>query len=287
MSDNNFEQGLKDYGMQCGGPFIIKLLMKEKCDIPDKDTMNQVMEKYLGDVEQFSDEGFAVKKYSSHFQDKSVPPMLLIMGCMERNENDIDALSKSQMWDCPNHESILEECRYQVIANDMMAAGMNYKERAEMLMDFSEALLELYPDCEAIFFESSGKMFSREDFVNADVPREDRFIYYAVNVRFFRIEGTDDMLVDTLGMGTIFMPDLQYHFHGMDPNQVVNHAYNMLSYIYDKDCPIKSGDVIDGIKDGKMSYDVQWKCRYEQSLIQPVREVLDVCMNEYASGTRD
>ncbi len=37
------------------------------------------------------------------------------------------------------------------------------------------------------------------------------------------------MMVDTLGMSVLSLPDLQYHFHGMDPNAVVNHAYNMLS----------------------------------------------------------
>lgn len=39
------------------------------------------------------------------------------------------------------------------------------------------------------------------------------------------------MIVDTLGMSTLFLPDLHYHFHGADPNHVVNHAYNVLSYI--------------------------------------------------------
>ena len=129
-------------------------------------------------------------------------------------------------------------------------------------------------------------MYTRDELVNCNVAKEDKFIYYAVNVRFFNIQDTDDMIVDTLGMGALFMPDLQYHFHGMDPNEVVNHAYNVLSYMFARENPIKSGDHIDGIKDGKMSRDVQWNVRYEGSLIQPMREVIDFNMNEYASGTR-
>ncbi|WP_278606929.1 hypothetical protein [Veillonella parvula] len=35
-----------------------------------------------------------------------------------------------------------------------------------------------------------------------------------------------------------------------------------------------------------MNQDIQWKVQYEDSLIQPVREVLDINMGEYASGTR-
>ena len=42
--------------------------------------------------------------------------------------------------------------------------------------------------------------------------------------------------------------------------------------------PERVGDV--------MSQNVQWKVRYENSLIQPVREVLDVNTNEYTAGQR-
>ena len=54
-------------------------------------------------------------------------------------------------------------------------------------------------------------MLTRDRIVNCNVPFESRFIFYAVNVRFFNIQGTNDMMVDTLGMNTLFLPDLQYH----------------------------------------------------------------------------
>ena len=94
------------------------------------------------------------------------------------------------------------------------------------------------------------------------------------------------MLVDTVGMSTLFLPDLQYHFHGMDPNWVVNHAYNVASYILANDNPIEDGETVDGVQDGHMSRDVQWKCQYEDALIQPPRGVLDIHTGEHASGGR-
>ena len=105
-------------------------------------------------------------------------------------------------------------------------------------------------------------------------------------VRFFNIEGTEDMLIDTVGMSTLFLPDLQYHFHGMDPNWVVNHAYNAASYILEHDNPIEDGETIDGVADGQMCREIQWKCQYEDALIQPPRGVLDINMGNYASGGR-
>lgn len=67
---------------------------------------------------------------------------------------------------------------------------------------------------------------------------------------------------------------------------VVNHAYNVASYIFDNDNPIEDGETIDGIQGGRMSRKIQWKCRYEDALIQPPREVLDINMGKFASGTR-
>jgi len=94
------------------------------------------------------------------------------------------------------------------------------------------------------------------------------------------------MLIDTVGMSTLFLPDLQYHFHDMDPNWVVNHAYNVASYILEHDNPIQDGETIDGVADGRMCREIQWKCQYEDALIQPPRGVLDIHMGEYAAGGR-
>lgn len=275
-----------------GSVFLMRLLMKEKCEMPSKEEMTRVMEAHLGDVDCFCYDhkvaGFAPKKYEVSFKEGSMPPQLMVMECIKSDGYQMDDVTRSQMWDCENSEEILAECKYQVVATDMLAGGMaDYKERAEMVMDFLEALVELYPDCVAVQFQTSGKMFERDKILYHQIPKVDRFVYFAVNVRFFSIQGTDDYMVDTLGMSTLYLPDLQYHFHGMDPNWVVNHAYNMLSYIYENDSPIKSGETIDGIISGSMDRSIQWKCQYEDALIQPAREVIDINMNEYASGNRD
>lgn len=286
------QQDLNDKDKHQGMVFIVHLLMNEICDMPDKQHMQNVMNKHLGETDCFCyDEkvvGFAPKKYTIHFEkdNKDIPPQLMITECVRIEKPVIDEMSASQLWDCEDGLEILENCKYQVIATDIMASGLYYKDRAEMLVEYIEALVEMYPSCKAVVFETSKKMFTRDAILNCSVPKESRFIYYAVNVRFFNIQGTDDMLVDTIGMSTLFMPDLQYHFHGVNPDAVVNHAYNLLSYIYENDNPIKSDDHIDGIDGDTISQNVQWSLQYEDSLIQPVREVIDINMGEYASGSR-
>jgi len=285
-----FKQDLSEKARP-GMIFMMQLLFKEQCKAPEKEAMTAIMEKHLGEVENFSYDrgmaGFAAKKYTAHFKEGEMPPQLMITQCTGFDETKIGAIERSQMWNCEESERILSECKYQVVATDMLAATLTSKERAELDMDFMEALVEMFPDCEAVYFNNSGKLFTADAIRNHSIPRESRFIYFAVNARFFNIQGTDDMMVDTLGMSTLFLPDLQYHFHDMDPNWVVDHAYNFASYIFDNDNPMENGDTIDGIVDGSMNRQVQWRCQYEESLIQPSREVIDICMKEYASGTRE
>ena len=192
------------------------------------------------------------------------------------------------MWDCQeSRDRILEECRYSMLATDFLARGLSSLERANLEMDYLEVLAELFLSCEAFFFSGSGKLFEAEEIRGNQIEGPDRFIRYAVNVRFFTIQGSDDMLVDTLGMNTLFLPDLQYHFRGLDPNWIVNHAYNVASYLLTSGNEIDSGETIDGIKDGDMDRSIQWKCQYEDALIQPKRPVLDINTGEYAAGNRE
>lgn len=292
MSDEVFQQDLEDEkGARPGGPFMIQMLFKEPVKMPDKNKMIAAMEKYIGVVECFCHDekmaGFAALEHIAEFKDGKGPVQLMVMGCTDFEGEGFDPFLMSQMWDCQeDRERIFQECRYQVIATDMLAAVLPALERANLNMDFLDALAELYPNCEAFYFHNCGKLFLAEDVRSHHIEGLDRFIRFGVNVRFFTIQDTEDMMVDTVGMSTLFLPDLQYHFHDMDPNWVVNHAYNVASYILEHDNPIEDGETIDGIKDGTMSRDVQWKCQYENALIQPPRAVLDINMAEYASGDR-
>ncbi len=289
MSDKVLQQDLSQKESD-GNVFVIHLLMQDKCPVPEKQDVISIMEKHLGDIEcySYSEEsiGFDVKKYPLDFDGKTAYPMLMLTNCFLNEKLSFDELTSSQMWDCPESNEIIARCHYDVVAVDMLSAYMDYKDRADMLMDFTEALMELYPTCEAVYFDRSGKMFTRRAILEHSIPRKDRFIYFAVNVRFFNIEGSGDMLIDSLGMSAVDLPDVQYHFHDLDPDSVVNHAYTVLSYIYENNCPIESGETIDGLQNGKISRDVQWVCQFEEALVQPARTVMDINTLEFAAGKR-
>lgn len=291
--------GQMDASIRPGGVFMVQLLMKETCETPGAERMTQVLERHIGRVEAAEPSGqtadamkdmalFAALDHLGRFSDgKRLPVQVAIIPCDTFHPEKIDEMRRSQMWDClQDRDRILSECKYCVFANDMLCGALPLLERADFDMDFLEALLELYPTCEAVYFLNSGKLMLADAIRKGEAEGPDRFIRYAVNVRFFNVSGTGDHVVDTLGLSLLYLEDLQYHFHTMDPNWVVGHAYNMASYILANDRPIKDGDTIDGVTDGRLDQALQWRCRFEDAMVQPVRLVLDVHMNEYAAGDR-
>lgn len=88
--------------------FGIRMLMEDKCEMPDRETVQDVMDRHLGRSECFCYDaqviGFSASQYSVHFakENKDISPQLLIMGCKPITAPVMDGMEKSQTWDCPN-----------------------------------------------------------------------------------------------------------------------------------------------------------------------------------------
>ena len=280
-----------------GGVFMVQLLMKEKCEMPSLERMTQVLERHIGKVDaakptdDMSDsmEGialFAALDHIAKFSNGQGPVQVSVMPCDTFHPETIDEMKRSQMWDCmEDRDRILSECKYCVFANDMLTGALDPLERANFDMDYLEALLELFPTCEAVYSLNTGKLILADTIRKQTYTGLDRFIHYIVNVRFFNIQDTNDSLVDTLGMTLLYLEDLQYHYHDMDPNWVVRHAYSIASYCLENRRPIKDGDTVDGVDgEGSLDQSIQWKCRFEDAIVKPGRPVLDIHMGQYAAG---
>ncbi len=291
MNDQVFQQDLNGEASPMGGPFLIQMLFQKPVSMPDKAEMTAQMEAHVGKVTCFCHNdktaGFSVGDHIAVFQNGKAPVQLMVTGCSIFEGKGFDPFHMSQMWDClEDRDRILRDCHYQVVAIDMLTSALPALERANLDMDFLDALARLYPTCEAFYFQNCGKLILGEEVRSHSLKGLDRFIRFGVNARFFNIQGSHDMVVDTLGMNTLFLPDLQYHFRDMDPNWVVGHAYSTASYLLEHDNPIQDGETIDGIEDGTITQSLQWKCQYEDAMIQPPRGVLDIHMGSCAAGER-
>lgn len=276
-----------------GGPFMIELLLTQQAILPSDEKIIDILSRHLGTIDCLTHHQnsitFFAKDHIVKFKDKEVPIQFTITNDVKFKREQFSDFVLSQMWDClDDRDHILDVCKYQVMAFNMLSSGLDTHSRAMLEADFVEALAELYPNCEAFYFQNSGKLFKADRIYNHNLKGLDRFTLFGVNVRFFNIKDTNEMLIDTLGMNTIYLPDLQYHFKGLDPNFVVNHAYNMVSYLIGNKNPIKDKDTIDGINEnGLIDLNIQWQCRYENSIIQPLRPVIDINMGQYTAGERE
>lgn len=285
-------QNLEEKG-KFQGLYQMYLLFREQGKRPQAVDMMGLLKKKFGKVDMVADVDqslatFAIDKYPVKYKNKkSIPAQVLMADFVPFDPVSIDAMQRSQLWDCPDGAVLLDSCKYQLLLSDFLASGLNYKLRCRMLTGWLELALEVFPDCVAVWIPASGKLLTPGQILNNPCRGDDRFLYFGVNVRFFNIQGTEDMMVDTLGLYAIGLPDVQYHFHGLHPDPVVNHAYSVASYIFENNAPVKSGETIAGVgEDGQMDPKILWKCQYEQSLLQPERDVMDICLGEYASGNR-
>lgn len=287
-----FKQNLSEKG-EFQHVFRVELLFKEKGVRPDEEVFRDALAARYGKTDIVTEglaslSTFAVRKFMVEYADENkLPAQVLVADFESFDGKTISAMQRSQLWDCLDRDKILDECKYKLMLADFMASGLDYQERCELLSGWVEIVLECLPECVAVWVPSSGKLVTRAQVLCNPWSGSARFLHYGMNVRFFNVQNSHDMLVDTLGLYAIGLPDVQYHFHDLEPNAVVNHAYRVASYIFERNAPIKSGESIDGISGQETDQNVRWECQYELALIQPERDMMDVCPGEYAAGVRE
>ena len=146
--------------------YQIYLLFEEKPVKPEAGIIRTALEETFGAIDIVSPSpaltSFAVKKYLAQFKDGALPPQVVMGDVQEFKQDSIDAFSRSQLWDVADGDALLERCRYEIFLFDMMAAVLEYKERCEMMMDWMETAVRLFPDCTAVWIKPAGKLFTAD-----------------------------------------------------------------------------------------------------------------------------
>ncbi|MDR2638886.1 MAG: DUF4261 domain-containing protein [Helicobacteraceae bacterium] len=270
------------------GVYAINLLFKERVQTPDIALLRERLEAKFGAADIVSGEtalaSFALPQLAYTTSDgKALPPMIMISACEAIKKPLADGIARTQFWDIENGAELLDSLPFTVIVGDFMARGLEPLARAGMLADWLEIALDLFPSCEAVYFQPSAKLLLPDRL--RDNPYGDRgasrFLYGGINIRYFRVDGTNDRVVDTLGLFAFGLADIQYHFRDLGTNAMVGHAFNTALYQFENGEPIKDGNTVEGVTAGE-----KWSCQYENALIQPARTVLDISAGAYAAGSR-
>ncbi|MDO7906047.1 DUF4261 domain-containing protein [Paenibacillus sp. JX-17] len=209
-------------------------------------------------------------RYTAKMKDADIPVQTLITGPVEVKEPERWEKSLQQAWHWPEARSTVSKVKYSVTLQDMFGAGLPYSERLELMQSALRALLDVLP-CEAVYWYTSDKLVQPQAYLEA-LKQED-ILYGAMNVRMYQVDrgaGENDIIMDTLGLSAVGIPDIQCHFNGLDPDKVAESVYGAAYYVF------HNGDIIENGQSIGSAGGQQWRCEHQHALAKPQRFVLDL-----------
>jgi hypothetical protein len=215
------------------------------------------------------------------FSDATGPAQTLIASA-EDPESESDWESEiQQSWSCPNAAELLQGCRITKLVAEMLTRTLDPPVRVKLFHGVLQAMVEVTRPVALVFKHSQQVVDPSRYLKSCD---KDPFLRPgSLNVRFFNISNSGgDMIMDTRGMEEIGLHDLQCHYRDLEPNAVSRILYDTAYYVYENGPVIESGNTIAGIEP-----DSKWRCQFEESMLKPQREILDVNPGApYAAGNR-
>ncbi|MGN0144243.1 MAG: DUF4261 domain-containing protein [Clostridium sp.] len=264
--------------------YFIELLFEKDSTAIDADKISSLVSSEISENEIIFDSDdfniFFLKNYVITNNDgkKSFAGLSMSKNYLSFNKDEISDLEFSQYIYQPISENsetpnkLLNMCTKKILIGDWMCAFLPYKKRCFLLHKFIKLILTEFPECKLIRVPSSGRLLTKEDFLNNPWPDNISFINEGITFRIFQItdEKTPEFVADTLGLYAIGLPDLQVHFHTLDPSDVINRLEDYAVYIFSKGNIIRDDEKVSGLSENEF-----WYCQHEKSIIPPYREVLD------------
>jgi hypothetical protein len=210
------------------------------------------------------------KRHPVQYEEGAVPAQTAILAADRAPLVDAYEDELQQSWRCPQAKELLAKSRQTLLVTEMMARLLPPQDRVALFHGVLRAAIDVTsPD--ALLFKHSQQIVALADYLAA--CSDDPILRPgAMNVRFFNIADADgDMLMDTRGLTEIGLHDLQCHFRELDPTDVARVLYNTGVYIFENGPVIESGQTVAGIDEGS-----KWRCQFENALVAPEREVLDL-----------
>ena len=186
-----------------------------------------------------------------------------------------------QSWACARAAELMQGVGHACLVAEMMAQALAPERRLEIFHAVLQAAIEVTKPTALAFKQSQQILDPAQYLAAASEPPVRR--PGALNVRFYNISNSPgDMIMDTRGLEEIGLHDLQCHFRDLEPNEVSRVLYNTALYIFEKGPVIESGHSIAGIEP-----ESRWHCQFEEALLPPGREVLDLNPGPpFAAGNR-
>lgn len=257
--------------------FGVELFFEEMPSVFPAERIKRRIEELCGEVNMPGDNVnsmlFFFKSHVVKFATGEMPVQLLVAKAGEGPSITDYEPSFRQSWSFPDVRSVVANCPHHILVTDMMASGLEIHERITLFQAALYVIVEaLHP--KAIHFSHSQLFIDGASYL-ANVPMSPDYnlLLGPLNVRLFKVEDAHEsaVVMDTLGLAALGLPDLQVHCRDLDVNQLAGMLYGTGHYIFDHGDVIQDGHTLSGWEE-----DQRWKCQHEASLAEPRRVVLDI-----------
>jgi hypothetical protein len=182
----------------------------------------------------------------------------------------------AQTWFWPGARDVVRSGLVEILVVDLMSGPLDPRQRLPLFHSALAAAVELTKPVALRFVVA-------ECFVDPTAYLADRIgdpvaFRSTVNVRLFDPAGRPgEHIMDTLGMASFGLPDVQMHYTGLDSAWVASRILGTARYLFDRGDVIADANTVPGLTEAQ-----RWRCAHEVSLAPPAREVLDIHPAGYA-----
>ena len=250
---------------------IVELFFDNKIDLRNVPILGS-LRKYCGPVENEGDpEDENPSFLVSSRENMKINIKITLSPTGFSKENVLDyASSFRQSWSWRTAKEFVQACSHIIRISNEYDGNVDYKDRVLVMRNAIRAIVECSV-CNAVHFQMTQQFVKPESYLASfNEPVPDRLFGF-INVRFFKIHDSDDMLMDTIGLNAMGLEDLQCSFKKYNPKDISNVLYNTAYYIFDNGNVIIDDDTVQGVKRTD-----KWPCHRARSLVVPKRTVIDI-----------
>lgn len=265
------------------GPYTVELLFEGKPEL-DAAMLRQRVAERLGEVvdldpDQSREDNQAVLLFFPSMQvtfaQGSVPAQVVLIGPVEAPpDSGARATAVQQTWDFDTAADVVQRHTHSLMVGDLMAGPLPIRDRITLITTVVAAGCELLRPT-GIYWLPSDLIVAPPAFLESLDRDGLSDLGPLINVRFFDA-GTDGMVMDTLGMAGLQLPDVQIHYTTLEPPWAAQKLRSVAAYLWENGDIIEDGQTIPGLHDGEL-----WPCRHEDSIVGPDRIVLDIDPSPY------
>lgn len=206
-------------------------------------------------------------------KDGTIPAQCTIFVPDETNAKaEISESAFEQNWHWAEANETARKCKFEILVSDFMTTTLDYKTRVDLFIGFLVAVTKA-TNPQAVYSLSCQKMIEPTSLIKSCDSEEKEMLFGIVNVRLYNItnNNTKDVLMDTIGLTLLGLPDFQIQFSDLNESEVAGLLWNYAYYTYEQGDVIEDGNTLLGLEPNS-----KWKCKRQISSVAPERIVINV-----------